>query len=62
MPEIDPLQALLMPHVDRLKASAAAGNGDAQRIIDLYNMYVRCPEQGARTFCECYFRDWLRNA
>ena len=57
---IDSLQELLIPHVGELKKSAVRGNANAKQVIALYHMYVRCPEQGARTLCECYFQDWLK--
>ncbi len=60
MTDINPLQARLTPYVDRILASAKAGSKNAQQIISLYNMYVACPEDGAATLCDCYFRDWLK--
>ena len=55
---LDPLQEMLTPYVDAIQKSAAAGDRNAQQVIVLYQMYVRCPEAGARTFCEEYFKAW----
>lgn len=56
---IDPLQARLTPLVGVLRASYVAGDTNAGQVIALYNMYVRCPEAGARTICECFLDAWL---
>lgn len=57
---INPLQEKLTPYVGELRKSASEGNKNAQQVISLYNMYVRCPEQGSATLCECFFTDWLK--
>ena len=56
----DSLQEKLTPHVGAIRESAKNGNKNAQQIISLYNIYVKCPEPGAKTLCECYFEDWLK--
>lgn len=61
MTQTDSLQEKLTPYVGEIrKSAAAAGNKNAQQIISLYNMYVRCPEHGARTLCECFFNAWKK--
>ena len=58
---VNPLQALLTPHVGEIRKATARGDKNAQQVIDLYNMYVRLPEAGAATLCECFFNDWMRS-
>jgi hypothetical protein len=54
------LQEKLTPFVGALRKSAAEGSESAKQVINLYNMYTRCPEEGAKTLCECYFEDWKK--
>jgi hypothetical protein len=56
---VSPLTAKLRPHVDALKADAAAGDKDAQGVIRWYQMHCRCPgDPGAPVICEKAFEAW----
>jgi hypothetical protein len=51
----------LRPYVETIKADAKNGNKNAQQIISLYRMHCSSPsDPGAPAFCECYFKDWLK--
>jgi hypothetical protein len=50
----------LRPFVGRLVEDARRGNARAQRVIDLYRLYLACPrDPAAPNLCEAAFDEWL---
>lgn len=60
MTRAHPLTEKLRPHVADLQNAAAAGDAGAQRVINLYRLFVACPaDPGAPALCETVFDDWM---
>lgn len=61
MPSDNPLTELLRPHVSALKSDAAAGDGKAKQVIDLYRLHCSAPQDpGAPALCRAAFDEWIR--
>lgn len=60
--DVNSLTALIKPWRGQLVIAAVQHNDHyAKQVIDLYNMYVACPEPGAQGLCEAAFKTWLEN-
>lgn len=59
--DINPLTALIKPWRGQLIVAAEKGDQRAQQVINLYQMYVACPEPGAAGLCQAAFKEWQEN-
>ena len=56
--DMNPLTALVKPHVAAIMEDAKAGNKAALDVIIWYRNYQKCPEPGAQVVCEEAFKSW----
>lgn len=47
---------------ETIGALAAQGDDQARKIIRMYDMVYRCPENGAIAIFECYYNEWRGGA